>query len=269
MNNCTPKLLRRLESRPISTLKAHPLNARAFDDLTGAAFETLKADIERRGLQHPVDILPDGTIISGHQRVLVGLELGWTEIKCRVRFDLDAAGPDAVALALVNDNVQRRHLSKLQKTRAFLAIRGIENAAQCSGGQLTELLDELGEYIGACQRSARRYVRIIGTPREIQHAFDRGEISINAADKVANLSEVKQRQLADKIRQGGSPKALVTAALPKKPDPHAEDQPLLPVPQITAALEQLAKSRQAGAWTHPRQLKALRRAIDALVAVLV
>jgi ParB-like chromosome segregation protein Spo0J len=59
----------RREKRLVVDLKPHPLQGKYFRDMTDAALHDLAENIRRRGLRRPIEILPNGTIVSGHQRL--------------------------------------------------------------------------------------------------------------------------------------------------------------------------------------------------------
>jgi ParB family transcriptional regulator, chromosome partitioning protein len=103
-----------VQQRSLDQLHDHPQQAAMFGDVSDADLEALAADIEQNGLHHPVEILPDGTILSGHQRVRAALSLGGTHIDVIVREDL-ADDPKAAELHFLAENLNRRQLSKLGK----------------------------------------------------------------------------------------------------------------------------------------------------------
>ena len=53
----------------ISKLKEHPKQTALFGNVSDAELAALVADIKANGLHDPVEILPDGVIVAGHQRV--------------------------------------------------------------------------------------------------------------------------------------------------------------------------------------------------------
>jgi hypothetical protein len=85
----------RIESWPLSGLEQHYRQAALFHDLDGDEFDALIDSIEREGLREPIQVTPDGTIIDGHQRHRAAVQLGWTEIRVRIRDDL-AGDQDAI-----------------------------------------------------------------------------------------------------------------------------------------------------------------------------
>jgi ParB family chromosome partitioning protein len=52
----------------ISKLRPHPRQAECFSNLSDVELKELAASMRRWGLLQPIHILPDGTIIGGHQR---------------------------------------------------------------------------------------------------------------------------------------------------------------------------------------------------------
>lgn len=74
---------------PIHKLKSHPRQNDVFDDLPPSEYAALLGSMQRSGQDHPIHMLPDGTILAGHQRVRAARELGWSHIAAIVRHDLE------------------------------------------------------------------------------------------------------------------------------------------------------------------------------------
>ena len=53
----------------VDDLRPHPRQSELFRDLSEIEFAFLAGDIKRNGLQQPIEITPDGTVIAGHQRL--------------------------------------------------------------------------------------------------------------------------------------------------------------------------------------------------------
>jgi hypothetical protein len=77
-------------------LVVHPKNAKKHPD---AHVAKLAKSIQKFGVANPLNIRPDGTIITGHGRRLAALSLGWTQIPVVVRDDLTEAEADALRLS--------------------------------------------------------------------------------------------------------------------------------------------------------------------------
>ena len=76
--------------RPISELKQDPDNARAHDERNLAA---IRESLSRFGLQKPIVVAPDGTVLAGNGTLAAATSLGWTHIAC---VTTDLAGLDGV-----------------------------------------------------------------------------------------------------------------------------------------------------------------------------
>ncbi len=92
----------------VADLQEHPMQGAVFGDVAQAELDVLVESLRKEGLRYPIEILPDGTIICGHQRVRAANVLGWTEIDVIIRTDLATAGTQAVENHLILDNYARR-----------------------------------------------------------------------------------------------------------------------------------------------------------------
>src|SRR5215470_16573551 len=92
----------------LAELKPHPRQQEVFADLPEEQLEQLAADMKLNGQLVPIEVLPGGTIICGHQRVKSARKLGWTTVRAISRDDLAAQGEAAVCDRLVRDNLNRR-----------------------------------------------------------------------------------------------------------------------------------------------------------------
>lgn len=63
----TDKIIWHVESRKVAELKPHPENPRIF---TEKGMRDLKRSISSIGMAQPVNITPDGVILSGHARIM-------------------------------------------------------------------------------------------------------------------------------------------------------------------------------------------------------
>jgi ParB family chromosome partitioning protein len=203
---------------PIATLKAHPDQAGLFADLPAHELDALVDDIRTQGLQHPVDVLPDGTIVRGHQRVRAYRELGLPEIPARVRHDW--AGRDRVYtdVALVDDNLFRRHDDPLGRAKAyaylFRKLKKLPVADRPEWCDGCDLRDAVGKRLGLSGRNLGRYLDALDAPAPVQEAFRRGAIKLVQAARVGNLPVARQNKIAEALEQGQDPKAVLRAHLP-------------------------------------------------------
>ena len=204
---------------PLSRLKDHPRQAEIFGDLPDVEFQALVADIKKNGVRVPPEILPDGTVILGHQRISAAQQLGWDEIDVIVRHDLEDAGSAAVEELFVNDNLIRRHLTPLAKARCLrrlLELKQGGRGGRISGLRLETLKQDVGANLHLSDRSVNRYLLILETPPVVQAAFDRGELQLTVAGRVALLKKDVQQSIAKRI-EAGEPAAKVVAEALARP----------------------------------------------------
>jgi len=107
-------------------LQEHNLSEELFGETSTEEYETLKADIEHRGIQDPLQVISQGAdylIISGHRRSAIAKELG-IKVPCIIRTDLKEEWQ--IKEALIKDNLLRRHLNDYQKVKCGLELEPIE-----------------------------------------------------------------------------------------------------------------------------------------------
>jgi ParB family chromosome partitioning protein len=76
-------------STPQPTISIEQITVRERHRRDFGDIDTLAASMADLGLLQPVVVRPDGTLIAGERRLRAAMQLGWTEIPCRV-VDLDA-----------------------------------------------------------------------------------------------------------------------------------------------------------------------------------
>jgi ParB/RepB/Spo0J family partition protein len=200
----------------LSRLKEHPEQAAMFGDVSDEELKALAEDMDKNGQRDPVHILPDGVILAGHQRVRAARLLGWKEIEVIVRDDLAEAGPQAQETFLVNDNLLRRHLSPLGRARCLRRLMELESNSRTGGldwKSKEALKEQLGRRLNLSLRSVNRYLLVLGTPPEVQAAFDRGAITLIQAGKVALLDRQQQEDVARRLHNGERAKEVMARTL--------------------------------------------------------
>jgi ParB family chromosome partitioning protein len=189
-----------------------------FGDLSDEELASLAEDMAQHGQRQPVEVLPDGTVIAGHQRVRAARLLGWSEVEVVVRADLAEQGDAAVEAALISDNLVRRHLSTLARARCIGRLFEIEHGRSPGGlnrGQVEKLKARIAAKLGVSLRTVNRYLLALKAPRAVQWALDHDEISLITAGKVALLDEAARKAVARRIKGGEKPGTVIAEALPK------------------------------------------------------
>ena len=88
-----------LKVLPVSVLKPAEYNPRKKLKPGDKEYEKIKNSIEEFGFADPLVVNQDMTIIGGHQRLTVAMELGYTEVPCAI-VDVDKVREKALNIAL-------------------------------------------------------------------------------------------------------------------------------------------------------------------------
>lgn len=106
---------------PVSKLKPNPWGLEVGPPLSDEDYETLKASIERNGIQIPLIVWRHGkglVVLSGSNRLRVAKELGLKTVPVIIR---EFADKHAAKMFAISDNLARRQLTTGQ--RAYLAYQ--------------------------------------------------------------------------------------------------------------------------------------------------
>lgn len=192
-------------------MEAHPL-ANAFPLMEGQEFDDLVADIDKNGLHHPV-VRFEGKILDGRNRYNACQTLG---IPHR---ETEYHGDDPVGF-VISENITRRHLDPAQRAMAAeklatasLGYNQHSNGEGPSGevgtdGKATTTA-EAAELMGVSHASVERVrqTRRRAVP-EVVDAMEKGDLSPNAAAKLARLPAERQTE----IMTTTDPKDVATVA---------------------------------------------------------
>ena len=122
------------------------------------------------GQTTPIEVLPNGTLIAGHQRVRAAERLGWPEVTVWIRGDL-AHDPFAVEIRMIEDNISRRQLDMLDQIRnvyRLVELRRRQSAGCMTGHQGHDLRDEIAREIGKSGRHVQRYLNVLKAIMPVQ-----------------------------------------------------------------------------------------------------
>ncbi len=200
---------RLIEIRPIESLRRHAIQGEVFDDLNDVEIQQLADDMKRNGQNFEIEILPNGVVVCGHQRLAAAKLLGWTEIRCWIRHDLEEQGEEAVIARLIEDNLHRRQLSKLEMARCYLRVKKLRRGQPAGDDRGGDRRDQLAKRFGMSGRSLDRFAKMLEAPIEIQRAYDRGELKQRQVLAITRLDPDVQQQIADRITEGEAPDAVV------------------------------------------------------------
>jgi hypothetical protein len=224
----TPPDVQMLE---VAALCPHPEQAELVGNMPPSEFDALVADIAANGIQNPLIVLADcKTIVCGHQRHRAVAQLGIKQVPCIVRRDLHDPSHPTVMRLLLSDNLLRRELGPLEKARYTKKLFEIELGRpidpDCSWDHPKQIAvrDAVGQLLRCSGRNAARYLAVLNTPTEIQHAFDAELLPLALTERISFLKPDVQQRLAESIskaRSRSTPtikqtiRALVNTALDK------------------------------------------------------
>ena len=194
--------------------------ANIFPLMDDASLEELKGDIEKNDLREP-GVLCEGKILDGRNRYLacqrLGKEMAFEEANGDSSFD---------ALAyVISKNLQRRHLDSTQRAMVAARVRGIfderakkrqrERKGNQAGAKvetlphLAKARDEAGEAFGVSGKQVDKASKVLLQGAEpLVEACDRGEVSLNAAEKF--VAAVPDKRVQAKVVAKGK-KAVIEA----------------------------------------------------------
>jgi len=196
---------------PPEPVTFHPL-ADIFPWLEGAANDALREDIRQNGIREPIVFL-DGAILDGRNRYMAARDLGVAYPRREFGSDpLDGTDPLAFVISL---NLTRRHLSESQRASVAAKLANMRpgdnqhsapaNLPDLPGLSLSERAKaqppvsqaDAARMLNVSERSVRSAQRVQeSAPPEVVRAVEEGRISVSLAEKVADLPEDMQAEVA-------------------------------------------------------------------------
>jgi N6-adenosine-specific RNA methylase IME4 len=157
-----------------------------FPPMEGEAFDALVASIKAHGLREPIVTFED-KILDGRHRELACTAAGVVPVY------VPFCGDDPVAF-VVDANLHRRHLDESQRANVAAKLATLKlGANQHSEGPSIEEASRLLN-VGHASVERAKAVQRDGAP-ELQHAVERGQISVSAAAEIATESPEQQREV--------------------------------------------------------------------------
>lgn len=208
----------------IDKLRPYPRQAEVFGDISEAELQSLAEDIAEKGLLHPIHILPDFTILAGHQRVRAMRLLRKSTIPAILRHDL-AGNPSMIADFFISENLSRRHLGWFGIARCYVELRDAARAGPIAtqGKKIESLraatvsrLAAMGNPISI--RTLSRYVELIQLPRGIQDAIADKRLTMRDGRSLLKRSPAELQRIASECAKGKTKRQL-QEVIHNKPGP--------------------------------------------------
>ena len=217
-------------------------------------YQRLETSILNEGCRDAI-VLWGEIIVDGHNRYNICT-------KHNIPFNTvqkEFASRDEVKLWMLQNQLSRRNLSDFDRIEM---VRKCEDAikaqAKARQGARNDLLDvkekkpegaqsrdELGTMAGVSGKTYEHAVRVLDkAPEAVIQATRDKELSINAAFEVTKLPEDQQAEIAERIEQGETPKAVVSSmrkakkkAQPKTMAKHMEKKSEPDIPATAVAVD--------------------------------
>jgi ParB-like chromosome segregation protein Spo0J len=214
---------RKRETRDLASLVPFPTQDVVFPSCTEEEDLALAEDIKANGLRLLIHVLPENsagfeenTILFGHRRRAALMRIGKRKANVIVRYDLADADAETIELLFIDDNDQRRQLSKLGRAR--VALRRFEIERSREPGELSEreerdARDRVGLAIGMSGRNLQRYWNVLKAPLSIQRAFEMEQFGLKEAEAIGRLPNNVQSEIDQRLTAGGEPKKIVNQYL--------------------------------------------------------
>lgn len=187
---------------PVEKLRpfaGHPFKVRDDDEMN-----TLIESIQTQGVLSPLIVRPientdEYEVVSGHRRLHAAQKAGITEVPALI-YALDR---DAAAIAVVDSNLHREHISPSEKAFAYK----LKADALKHQGQRTDITSEqiapklsteiIGEQEGISKDTVKRYIRLTYLIPEFLEKMDKGEIALSVGVELSFLDESSQREVLE------------------------------------------------------------------------
>ena len=183
---------------PVEKLRpfaGHPFKVRDDDEMN-----TLIESIQTQGVLSPLIVRPienteEYEVISGHRRLHAAQKAGITELPALI-YALDR---DAAAIAVVDSNLHREHISPSEKAFAYkLKYEALKHqGTSCQVGTKSRTDEQIAENANDSARQIQRYIRLTYLVPEFLEKMDKGEIALSVGVELSFLDESSQREVLE------------------------------------------------------------------------
>jgi hypothetical protein len=104
----------------VDNLKENNQNERFFKPEAGSYFNQLAEDVRNRGIQVPLIAKKCGTLLAGHNRLIVARQIGLKTVP--VQYVLEELSKEDEIAYIIKDNVLRRHLTPVERRSLYRFI---------------------------------------------------------------------------------------------------------------------------------------------------
>lgn len=197
--------------RPLDSLIRHRRRLELFSEMSQQELERLAADMKLHGLREPIEILPNGTIISGHDRERAARLLGWKTIHVVVRRDIVLGFADAGVEELIVERAKNRELNIIEQAKCFRLLKNVFGNRGGFGVRGDELRDRVAQALafGMSGRQLDQYTALLKLPPAIQEAVVQYRLTRSLALLIARIPVEQQAELVLDLNAGPVPAEYV------------------------------------------------------------
>ena len=189
---------------PVEKLRpfaGHPFRVKDDDEMN-----TLIESIQTQGVLSPLIVRPienteEYEVVSGHRRLHAAQKAGITEIPALI-YALDR---DAAAIAVVDSNLHREHISPSEKAFAYrMKLEAMSRQGHRSDltsdqlGRKLETAEIIAQQSDDSKSQVRRYIRLTYLIPEFLEKMDKGEIALSVGVELSFLDESSQREVLER-----------------------------------------------------------------------
>jgi ParB family chromosome partitioning protein len=192
-----------IEQIPIEKLKCHSKNEEYYSSLSEEKYEQIKHSIKENGIRDPLKVLPDYTIIAGHQRFRIAQELELTEVPV-VIMDIS---PEEAEYLLIADNDERRQgdndpIKKAKRAKFLQEYWGIRRGGDRKSVPQNEELktnEDVAKAVGTNAKNLDRLLRLNNLIPEFQELTSNKKLGTTHAGELARLNPENQKNILGEI----------------------------------------------------------------------
>lgn len=185
--------------------KLHPFTGHPFKVKDDEEMNTLIESIQTQGVLSPLIVRPienteEYEVISGHRRLHAAQKAGITEVPALI-YALDR---DSAAIAVVDSNLHREHISPSEKAFAYrMKLEAMSRQGHRSDltsdqlGRKLETAEIIAQQSDDSKSQVRRYIRLTYLIPEFLEKMDKGEIALSVGVELSFLDESSQREVLE------------------------------------------------------------------------
>lgn len=184
---------------PVKLLKPHPKNSVYYNDIAGEKYQEVRQSIEVNGIRDPLKILPDYTVVAGHQRLKIAKELGIDKVPVVI---VDFTAQEAEYL-LIADNEERRQddndpMKKAKRAEFLKNYWGVKQGGDRKSKEQNALLktvEDIANAIGEDKFTTKRLLKLNDLIPELQALISSGKLGTTAGEQLAHMEPDVQKNL--------------------------------------------------------------------------